>query len=203
MTISRAGESPSWMLASLPLLLAAAATPPVDLPEERPIPEPTDLAVLATQRSARVVWSADAGEVESADARAVLTAVTLAGAHGRRLRGVRIRLENAGARDEVYLGEDALAQLHEELASLEPQGGGAGSSCDARRVCMRGVARCRPSQTVPQALCPVFYQTAEGQVGLGLSTPRHAFRFPSQRPSVLADAIEAAADRLEPLRDPP
>ena len=57
---------------------------------------------------------------------------------------------------------------------------------------MRGIARCRPSQTVPQAFCPGYFIGPDSK-GLRLSTfAGHNFRFPAQRPSALADAVGRA-----------
>jgi hypothetical protein len=71
-----------------------------------------------------------------------------------------------------------------------------GSSCTAKNTCVRGVARCRPSQTETQAICPSYYYTADGRQGMQLATPRHAFDYPYVEPSVSAYAFAVALGEL-------
>jgi hypothetical protein len=109
------------------------------------------------------------------------------------VRGIRIELKNEFWTDRVFIDEGELVYLKHDLDTMdrsvaaEPAEPGAVNR-------MTGIARCRPSQSVPQAFCPGYFSGADSS-GLRLSTfAGHNFRFPAQRPSVLADAIGRAME---------
>ena len=173
-----------------------------------PAPEPTQLEVWVGQPGSRFTKSEQVGRIDSTDAQAVITAVVVERPHNTpsRVRGIRIDLRNASSADRIYVDESELVYLKHQLdgmdcgvASMRNESGA------AYRV--RGIARCRPSQTIPQAYCPAYYITPESE-GLSLSTfSGHNFKFPAQRPSTLADAVgramsEFGLDDKIPTPDP-
>ena len=157
------------------------------------VPEPTVFEKIAKQRGTKVISSEEVGRIESTDARAVITAVIMENSHYRpsRVRGIRIDLRNEISSDHIYVEESELVYLKHELDSMDCSVADMrNESGAAHRI--RGIARCRPSQSVPQAYCPGYYIGPESE-GLLLSTFSGGnFRFPSERPSSLADAIGRA-----------
>jgi hypothetical protein len=170
----------------------------------RSIPEPTPLQALAFSPDSRIVWSEEVRQIDSAMSLAVVSAIEVEGADGESLRGVLVELENEDARDAFYIDAEYLRQFMNELAGLEPAWppGEPPDPCTALNTCMGGVARCRPSQTKPQAVCAEVYTTADSEEGIYLRTPRNHFRFPWIRPSALFAAIAQAIDELK-LREEP
>jgi len=169
------------------LLCSPAAAQPVATPE------PTQLELWAGQSGSRIAKSNEVGRIDSADAQAVITAIEIERPRNTpsRVRGIRIDFTSASSTDRIYVDESELVYLKRELDSMNC--GIATTRDDTKpenRV--RGIARCRPSQSIPQAYCPAYYITPESE-GLSLSTfAGHNFRFPSIRPSALADAISRA-----------
>ncbi|MCZ6503889.1 MAG: hypothetical protein O6945_15425 [Gammaproteobacteria bacterium] len=156
-------------------------------------PEPTELEVWALQQGSRVIWSEEVGRIESTDAQAVITAVVVEKSQNipGRVRGVRVDLKNETSTDQIYVEEKELVYLKRDLTRMD---------CSIARMRnesgatyrVQGIERCRPSQPIPQAYCPGYYIGPEFE-GLSLSTfAGHNYRFPSKRPSVMADAIGRA-----------
>ncbi len=158
-----------------------------------PAPEPTQLEVWVGQTGSRITKSEQVGRIDSTDAHAVITAVVVEHTHNtpRRVRGIRIDLRNPSSADRIYVDESELVYLKHQLDGIDC---GVASMRNDSETPYRvsGIARCRPSRTVPQAYCPAYYITPESE-GLSLSTfGGHNFRFPSKRPSALANAIGRA-----------
>ena len=157
------------------------------------VPEPTQLEVWIEQPGSRIARSEEVGRIESIDAQAVIRAVVIENLQNNpsRVRGIQIDLRNENSTDRIYIDENNLVYLKHDLdgmncsiASMRKESGA------PNRV--RGIARCRPSQTIPQAYCPSYYITPKSE-GLSLSTfGGHRFKFPSKRPSTLADAVGRA-----------
>ena len=110
-------------------------------------------------------------------------------------QGVSVLLGEGDNVDQVYLDPGQARQLRDEISSLQSLYN-YGGSCTAKNRCVRGVARCRPSPTEIQAICPSYYYTADGRQGIQLSTPRHAFDFPYVEPSVFAYSFAVALGEL-------
>lgn len=162
------------------------------------IPEPTELSVVATRTDARLLWSRDVDWIRSADAKAAITAIEVAGQEGQRIPGISISLSSSDAVDTLYLAESELHRFLDELAELASSVELAGSTrCEATTYCLTGIARCRPSQAIPQAFCPGIFTSPTRESGFALSTPRRSFMFPSVGPSNFAAAMRSAARALE------
>jgi hypothetical protein len=188
-------------------LLFCAATPALVLGQEfdaaqiealthfeKSMPEPTVFAAAAAHPAAAMRVVGSPSRIESDDSIAEIAAVELVGSRGEEQHGVRVTLERRSVRDRIYLGAADARQLRDELTSLN----GATALCDAKS-CVHGIARCRPSQAEPQAYCPSVYKTRDGESGVGLSTPRSSFRFPSVQATAFADAIETTIAQLTNL----
>jgi hypothetical protein len=161
---------------------------------ERPVLDPTRLSgfALAAGADTRVVGAQAA--VESRDSIAEITSI-LVNSHGEHHRGVRVSLKDSSQVEELYIDVGEAAQLRDEFGTFERWVDGT-RPCEATTLCVEGVARCRPSQTLPQAYCPSAYATPQGEHGVFLSTPRHSFRFPSTEPSAFVRWIDAAIAEL-------
>lgn len=166
------------------------------LAEEVSVPEPTQLHAVALGDGAELVWSELLGEIESADARAAITAIEVEGSDGERVRGVKIKLENSTSTDQIYITDSLLSNLRNELEELEFTKQ-FDSECQAKYRCVHGIARCRPSQTERQAYCPGRYSTPGSEQGFVLSTPRKSFSFPSVEAAQLDALIGEAVQVLE------
>ncbi len=180
-----------WFIYASSAVLAAS-----QLAEETSVSEPTQLHTVAIADSSEFVWSELLGEIKSADAHAVITAIEVQGADGKRVRGVKIVLENSTSVDQIYLTDSLLSGLRDELEQLE-FASRLDSECQAKFRCVSGIARCRPSKTESQAYCPGRYSGPNNEKGLVLSTPRHSFSFPSVEIAQLDALISAAVHTLE------
>ena len=163
---------------------------------ETSVPEPTQLHKVAFADGAKPVWSEPLGEIESSDARATVSVIEVESPEGEQVRGMKIMLENSTSTDQIYLTESLLSNLQEELEFLEFSRQ-FDDECQARNLCVHGIAKCRPSQTVRQAYCPGRYATPNSEEGLILSTPRHSFKFPSVGTEQLSALIGEAIQALE------
>ena len=174
--------------------ISRIATAQVD---SKAVPEASVFEKIAKQRGTKVISSEEVGRIDSADARAIITALIIENSYYRpsRVRGIRIDLRNETSSDQLYLEEGELVYLKRDLDGLD---------CGVARMRsesgapygVRGIGRCRPSQSVPQAYCPGYYIWPDSE-GLSLSTFSGGnFRFPSARPSVLADAIGQAMSKF-------
>jgi hypothetical protein len=160
--------------------------------DERSMPEPTDLAVEASNPGAQVREFAASRKVESGDSSAEIDAVEVIAPGGVRLPGVRVSLQHSGDSDQIYLDAAQARQFRDELAKLE----GGTQGCEASEICVYGIARCRPSQTVRQAYCPGVYEKKSGERGIALSTPRGSLQFPGVEAQAFVAALEAAIATL-------
>ena len=177
------------LFASLGSLIYAFSGVPAysHLAEEVSVPEPTHLHVVATAAGSELVSSIVLGGIESTDASAEVSAIEIRGLNGDRVRGVMVTLENSTSSDQIYVPDSLLSSFRDELQHLEFTRR-FDSGCQAIYRCIRGIARCRPSQTERQAYCPGRYSTPDSEGGLVLSTPRSSFSFPSVEASEL-DAL--------------
>lgn len=181
----------------VPSLVVLAVTPNLLLAQdfdEKTVSEPTRLGVVALDAGADTRVVGTQGLVESPESIARIAAVLLS-SHGKQHRGVRVSLKNSSQVDQFYIDVGEAAQLRDEFGGFEKWLEHA-PTCDATKLCVEGVARCRPSQTARQAYCPSAYSTPQGERGVFLSTPRHSFRFPSTEPSAFVDSIDAAIAEL-------
>jgi hypothetical protein len=144
----------------------------------------------------KLVWSELVGDIDSSDARATVSVIEVESRQGDKVRGIKIMLENSTSTDELYLTENLLPNVRTELEQLEFSLQFY-DKCDAKHLCMHGIARCRPSQTVRQAYCPGHYSTPGSEEGLNMSTPGYSFMFPSVGTERLISLIGEAIQALE------
>lgn len=179
--------------------MLALASSSLALADERSVPDPTELATQMQAPSITIEVRDSAARIESEDARADFSGVTVWFPDGRVARGVRVSLADVNRLDDLYLDYEQLAQLRDELSDNNAWFD-RNEACEAQYQCVHGVARCRPSQPVRQAFCPGFYTTPDGERGVILSTLRGAFRFPSVSPAEFAAAAEAAINEGQAMR---
>jgi hypothetical protein len=171
-------------------ILSSAAL--AQLPEA---PEPTQLELWMGHPGSRITTSEVVGKVESADADAVITALIIENPRSdpTQLRGIRIDLSNDAATDRIFVDEGDLVYRKDEFDSMACSVPGVQDEAGAA-IRVHGIARCRPSQTIPQAYCPGYYITHDS-VSFRLSTfSGRNFTFPAQAPAALANAIGRAMD---------
>ena len=161
--------------------------------DEVSVPEPTRLHAIASADSSKLLWSELVGDLESSDARATVTVIEVESLQGDRVRGIKIMLEDSTSIDQIYLTDNLLSNFRDEIEHLDFSRQFYGK-CEAKHLCMQGIARCRPSQSVRQVYCPGRYSTPDSEEGLNLSTPRHSFMFPSvgteQLIALIGEAIQ-------------
>ena len=174
-------------------LLAGAVPAQGQEDGETSVPEPTHLYTVAVAAGSTLVWSQRLGEIESVDARATISVIAVEGYDGKRVRGMKLMLEDSMMTDQIYLPESLLSNLRDELEQLEDWHQ-VDRKCEAKELCIHGIARCRPSRTVSQAYCPSRYSKPNSEEGLILSTPHHMFMFPvvgtEQLSTLIIDAIQ-------------
>lgn len=167
------------------------------LPADEPsVAEPTTLAIAVANAAHGAVQLEALGEVSSSDANARILLVAVSSATSVEVRGLLVEIEDGEASDRVYLPEELLQELQRELQGFA--GRDRAQDCSAQHMCMYGIARCRPSQTVKQAWCPGRYVRPGVEEGLMISTARHRFMFPSVDSTAIANLFAAAIDKLQP-----
>lgn len=188
-------------LAALLTAVSAHAAPA----QSEPLPAPGPLALALEAPEAQTLAVLAGAPLESRGVRAVVTALVVRNptAAGEPVRGARLDLHEGKVRDSVFIDEADLVEVKRELDGLD-----CGLERDRERVnsphLVRGVARCRPSQSVPQAWCPAYTITPDGE-GLTVSVHAgHRYYFAGVRPAQLAAAIGrvlsqfALSDELPP-----
>ena len=92
-------------------LLAASASP------QSVGSEPSPMEAFASHQSVRTTWSHEVARWEQDGTRLVLTAVVLEDST-RKIRGVRVDLSGENAKDQVYLDEQALERTRLALVEI-------------------------------------------------------------------------------------
>ena len=184
------------------ILAHAMLACPAHADPEQSIPQPTPLEAMLADAGTTVIWKKEVRRLESLGSTAVITAVEAQSADGRFRSGVRVDLASGDSANVFYVDKVLAGQFKQELAGLEPfyPATDLGANCETLSPGrMEGVARCRPSQHVPQAFCPVYYVEADSDCveGLVLHSQVWSYRFPSVRPSDLFRAIDAAVDAID------
>jgi hypothetical protein len=183
---------------SVPSLVVLTVIPRLLLAQdfdERSVSEPTRLSGVALDSGAETRVVGTQALVESRESIAQIAAVLVLSSDGEHHRGVRVSLKNSSQADQLYIDVGEAAQLRDEFGSFDKWHERT-PTCEAINLCVEGVARCRPSQSLRQAYCPSAYSTSRGERGVLLSTPRHSFRFPSTEPSAFVHAIDVAIAEL-------
>ncbi len=194
--MKRAVKTWSFILAG-GLIVAGPTVPVRGQPGgETSVPEPTRLHSAALADGSKRVWSELIGGIESDDAHAAVSIIVIESRQRERVRGIEITLESSTATDRIYVPEGLLTNFRDELEHLEFSRQFA-NKCEAQRLCLYGIARCRPSQPIRQAYCPGRYSTPGSEEGLNLSTPRHSFTFPSVGTEQLISLISKAIDAMQ------
>lgn len=168
------------------------------------IPHPTPLQSLALQPEVQITWSEEIARIESADTIAVVTAIEVENPKDETLtRGVLVELESEDNADQFFVDRTYLRQFMNELVKLEPSisTDHQDRPCEASHSCIGGIARCRPSQHIPQAFCPEMRIFVAGGTALILRTPKNYFEFPEVLPSALLAALYQASERLSEQSD--
>lgn len=163
------------------------------------IPYPTPLQALATHPEARILWTEEVARIETPEAATVITALEVENPDEESpARGILVELESAGAEDEFFVDSADIKQFMNELAGLEPliSKSYSGEPCGAKHSCISGIARCRPSQHIPQAYCPEVRTFTAGGQALILRTPEIYFEFPDVPPSAMLAAVYLAWQRI-------
>jgi len=159
--------------------------------DEHSIPEPTELSTIASSENSSTTKIGNSTLVAGSDTVAEVTAVKIELPGKDSQKGVRLLMTEGKKVDRLMLDFVQAEQLRQELSGFQSIYT-SGSSCSAREMCIRGVARCRPSQTESQAVCPSYYNRPDGSQGIRISTPRHTFDFPFVEPAVFAESIVMA-----------
>ena len=107
-------------IATLALVSGLLANVAIAQSSEQLSPQPTKLEAFATQPSARIIYAKEMGQINSSEARVVVSALIVeddAEPPGR-MRGVRIFLAKEGVTDEVYIEEAKLEAVRKALAEI-------------------------------------------------------------------------------------
>jgi hypothetical protein len=173
----------------------------VGLAQVKPTPslQPTSLEAFAEQSTAQVTWSKEVGQIESVEARVMVTALTIEDAVHipQRMCGIRIDLANQNAKDQVYLEEAKLEAVRKALEEIE-------SGIESFRkepadspYRYLGAAEFWHPHLKVHTLNAAYY-IAPDSSGLSLSAYKgQQFRFPNHRLAELAKVMGMAMDELK------
>jgi hypothetical protein len=149
------------------------------------------VSVIALARGTTTEAVGTPADIQGHDSTATIAAVNLFTSDAQHRQGVRMSLKNADHEQDLIIDASEATLLREEFASFDKWQEPA-LQCEAISLCVQGVARCSPSQSVRQAVCPSTYSTPEGERGVLISTAHSSFRFPSTQASTFVDALDAA-----------
>lgn len=143
------------------------------------IPSPTKLEVeLGRSDSSSVASEVNLGEVSTPEVKLNISEVSIKTKSGKVLSGIKIELfsrngscifsgcTETGSTDTVLLDSELVPLFLEELKEIESRNVGG----------YFGVARCRPSQSVPQAYCLESFKIDESDFGILVRTPQSWFK---------------------------
>ena len=171
-----------------PLLAAALLVPATGFAAE-----PTALESFVADPDGVIAFSEPVGTIQSSDATLEVTAVVAESTadESRRLRGVKISLQDNGGIDHVWLDESQLSQTQGELAEIE-SGIADLERRDSAPWRAQGTASCWMPARPERILCPGYLVGPDGsRMTLG-AYGADGFEFPARRPSELAALIERA-----------
>lgn len=163
--------------------------------------QPTRLEAFATQPAARVLWAKEMGQINSSEARVVVTALIVedeAEPPGR-LRGIRIFLSKQDVTDQVYIEEAKLEAVRKALAEIarRVEEFHNEQSDTPLRYSGSAVFRQLNENEMFHTLNAAYY-IVPGSSGLSLSAFKdQEFRFPYHNPSELAALIGRAMEELK------
>jgi hypothetical protein len=150
---------------------------------------------FANRPTAHVTWSAEVARIDTDQAHAVITAIVVEDATEtpRQMRGVRIDLTSANAKDQMYTSEDLIERLISALNEIShwiPRSLLVGPRHSSSNRCFgSGVFRFQSVHAFSASEC-VYGNWSGLVVGDG-------FRFTSLDPSRFAEAIARARDELK------
>lgn len=173
----------------------------IGLAQVKPTPslQPTRLEAFAGQPTARVKWSEEVGQIESDEARVIVTALILEDAvqPPHRMCGIRIDLHNQNTRDQVYLEEAKAEAVKRALEEIESEIENFRKEPASSPYRYHGAAEFWHPHLKVHTLNAAYY-IAPDSSGLSLSAYKEQqFRFPDHRPSELAKVIGRAIDELK------
>lgn len=157
--------------------------------DEPPDPQPLD---------AHVTWSEETGEIASAIAHLRVQVAEVYSATSVSALRVQRDFSDAEARSTFTMRTGELAWRIGELERLsaDEREFAVGQWCEAKVGCMQGVARCRPTRSEPQELCPIFYSRADGTDGFAITSAGRNYLFPGNDVSALQELLELAQEQL-------
>ncbi len=82
-----------------------------------PATQPSPMEALAGSSTVRTLWSGELGRLEQGNISAVVTALILEDG-GRRISGVAIDLSGAGAKERIYLDEEATERTRAAMIEI-------------------------------------------------------------------------------------
>jgi hypothetical protein len=161
--------------------------------------QPTRLEAFAGQPTAQVTWSKEVGQIESDEARVIVTALIVEAAvpPPRRMCGIRIDLASKNARDQVYLEEAKLEALRKALEEIESGIESFRKEPASSPYRYLGASEFWHPHLKVHTLNAAYY-IAPDSSGLSLSAYKgQQFRFPDHRLSELAKVVGMAMDELK------
>ena len=163
-----------------------------------PSPTVSQLEALehfASKPTAQVTWSKEVGRIDTDQAHAVIIALVVVDASQtpRQMRGIRIDLTSADAKDQVYTSEDLLERLIKALDAISNGLPGFYPRARVSNACFgSGIFWLQGGHALSASQC-VFGDWS----GLSVSSGRHGFRFTGLNPAPFAAAIARARDELK------
>ena len=155
------------------------------------IPSPTKLEIEMARSDSSVTSEVKLGEVSTPEVKLKISEVSVKTKSGNVLSGIKIELfssngscifsgcKETGSTDTLLLNSELVPVFLEELKEIESRNVGG----------YFGVARCRPSQPVPQAYCLESFKIDESDFGILVRTPQSWFKLNQVPPSDLGKII--------------
>lgn len=163
--------------------------------------QPTPLEAFAQLPTTHIVWSKEAGRLDSGDAHVVVTGLILedTAQPPDRMRGIRIDLRNQKSEDQVYLGEETLAAYRDALDEISRFSKETKRQDDPGGTHYLGACLFWYGNKVPRvhALNVADYLAPDSS-GLSISAFKNAeYRFPGQDAGQLSLTISKAIEQLK------
>ncbi len=147
------------------------------------ISSPTKLEAAMMQTNSVVTSEIELGAISTSEANFKVSEISIKTEKGNVLNGIKIYLSNSDGSEDVFLESESVPLLLKELEEI--------GNCRRYSACdgYFGIARCRPSQSEPQAYCLENYNISNSDFGTLIRTTSGWYKLNQVLPAFLIEVV--------------